>query len=270
MIILPKKILTANHQLRQAFSFDLPMFPYDNDPLGQALLDYYNGDHSVEITVLSNLAEDDVLKVSYLFRSFSEMPEREIKALDLCRGKVLDVGAGAGAHALLLQERGLEVTAVDVSAGAVEVMKARGVRSVRKENVFGLEDGPFYTILMLMNGIGIVGDLLGLDRFLDHAKRLLSPQGQIILESSDILYLYEEEDGSVLLDLNAAYYGEVEYQMDYRGVKGMPFRWLFIDFGTLQDHAEIRGYSCELVTEDEQGHFLARLVLNKDQSSPED
>lgn len=238
------------------------MFPLDNDPLGQALLDYYNGDQTAEITVSSNVADDDVLKVSYLFRSFSQLPEREVMALGLCRGKVLDVGAGAGAHTLLLQERGLEVTAADISAGAVEVMKARGVRNARQANVFGLEEGSFDTILMLMNGIGIVGGLVGLDRFLEHAKRLLSLQGQIILESSDIMYMFEEEDGSVLLDLNAPYYGEVEYQMIYRGLKGIPFSWLFIDFETLQDYAEAGGYSCEHVTEDKQGHFLARLYLN--------
>jgi SAM-dependent methyltransferase len=239
------------------------MFPFDNDPLGKALIDYHNGDHSANVTVRSNVAEDDVLKVSYLFRSFSQFPEREVKALDLCRGKVLDVGAGAGAHALVLQERGLEVTAVDISVGAVEVMKARGVRSVRQENLFGLEEGAFDTILMLMNGIGIVGNLLGLDRFLDQATRLLSPQGQIVVESSDILYLFEEEDGSVLLDLNAPYYGEVEYQMEYRGQKGLAFPWLFVDFQTLQDHAESKGYHCEYLTEDDQGHFLARLFLGE-------
>ncbi|CAN5918737.1 class I SAM-dependent methyltransferase [soil metagenome] len=245
------------------------MFPFDNDPLGQALLDYHNGDHSVQVTVRSDIAEEDVLQVSYLFRSFSQLPEREVKALELCRGRVLDVGAGAGAHTLLLQERGFEVLAVDVSAGAGEVMKARGVRSVRQVNVFGLQEGPFDTILMLMNGIGIVGDLVGLDRFLEQAKQLLSPQGQIIVESSDILFLYEEEDGSVLLDLNAPYYGEMEYQMEYRGIEGIAFKWLFVDFQTLQDHAQTCGYGCEYVIEEEQGHFIARLSLNDTLSKEE-
>jgi SAM-dependent methyltransferase len=239
------------------------MYIADKDPVGQAVLDYYKGDHSAKITVRSTIAEDDVLPVEYLFRSYPELPEREVKALGFSRGKVLDVGAGAGAHALILQERGLEVEAIDVSSGAVEVMKARGLRSVRQINVFDLEEGAFDTILMLMNGIGIVGNLEGLDRFLLQTQNLLAPQGQLLVESSDILYMYEEEDGSVLLNLNGGYYGEVEYRMEYRGIEGAPFNWLFVDFLTLQDHAHTLGYGCECLVEDEQGHYLARLTLTR-------
>lgn len=243
------------------FYLIIPMNYLINDPLGQALLDYHNGDHSARITVHSNLAEDDLMNVAYLFRSLSQLPDREVLALGHCRGRVLDVGAGAGAHTLVLQERGVEVKAIDISGGAVEVMKARGVCSVEQVNVFRLKQGQFDTILMLMNGIGIVGDLAGLDAFLRHTKKILAPEGQLLVESSDILYMYEEEDGSVLLDLTGGYYGEVEYQMEYRGLPGDPFKWLFVDFHTLHDHAQSHGYSCERLAEDEQGHYLARLAL---------
>lgn len=238
------------------------MYSADEDPIGKAILDYYNGNHAAQITVRSSIADEDVLPVSYLFRSFSALPARERAALDKCRGSVLDVGAGAGAHTLLLQERGLKVTAIDISAGAVEVMKARGVRTARLADVFRLQGEQYDTILMLMNGIGLVGDMTGLDAFLQHTKSLLHPQGQLLVESSDILYMFEEEDGSVLLNLNGAYYGEVEYQMEYQGAEGAPFPWLFVDFFTLQDHAQTQGYACACIAEDGQGHYLARLTLS--------
>ena len=138
------------------------------------------------------------------------MPELEVLALQQCRGSVLDVGAGAGCHALALQRRGLQVTALDISEGAVEAMQRQGVRQVLRQDIFQLKGAAYDTLLMLMNGIGIAGTLEGLERFLEHAKTLLRPGGQILLESSDILYMYEEEDGSVMLDRNAGYYGEVK------------------------------------------------------------
>jgi SAM-dependent methyltransferase len=238
--------------------------PGGKDPLGQAVLDFLDGVRGAKVTVSCNLADDDVLPVRYLFRSFPELPEREVKALELCRGRVLDIGAGTGVHSLVLQERGFRVKAIDISPGAVEVMKIRGVREVVQENIFRLEGEKFDTLLMLMNGIGITETLDGLDHFLQHAKKLLNPGGQVLLESSDILYIYEEEDGSVLLDLNGDYYGQVEYRMAYKDLEGEPFRWLFIDFLTLQDHAEALGYICESVLEDDQGHYLAQLTLKEE------
>ncbi|MFD2247675.1 class I SAM-dependent methyltransferase [Pontibacter ruber] len=232
------------------------------DPIGTAIQDYLKGNKRAEIVVESSITEDDVIPVDYLFRTRYEMPELEQLALDECSGRVLDIGAGAGCHSLALQEQGLEVVALDISEGAVEAMQQRGVQQVLRQDIFKLKGQQFDTLLLLMNGIGIVGDLKGLDRFLKHAATLLRPGGKILLESSDILYMYEEEDGSVLLDLNAGYYGEVKYNMKYKDQASGWFNWLFIDPAILQDYAEKHNYSFELLYEGEDGNYLARLSLN--------
>lgn len=231
-----------------------------NDPMGTAMLDYLQTATAAEITVESNLAEDDAIPVPYLFRTWEEMPELEQLALEACHGHVLDVGAGAGCHALVLQQRGLQVTALDASAGAVEAMQQRGVRQVMHSDFFDLKNMRCDTLLLLMNGIGIAGSLSGLDRLLAHAKTLLHPKGQIILESSDILYMYEDEEGAVVLDLNAGYYGEVKYNMIYKDQESGWFNWLFIDAAILQDYAEKHGYTFEVLYEGEFGNYLAKLT----------
>ena len=233
-----------------------------NDPMGTAMLDYMRGKADAEVVVASNLTEDDVIPAYYLFRKVKEMPELELLALEACRGSILDVGAGAGSHTLALQERGKDVTALDLSAGAVDTMRQRGVKQVLHQDVFDLKNRLYDTLLMLMNGIGISGNLMGLGRFLQHASTLLKPGGQILLESSDILYMYEDEDGSVLLDLNAGYYGEIKYNMTYRDHESGWFNWLYIDAAILEDHATEHGFDFELLYEGEAGNYLARLTLN--------
>lgn len=233
------------------------------DPLGHALVAYLRGDKTAKLTVHTNVSEDESLPASYFFRTLWEMPELERTALEECQGRVLDLGAGAGAHALELQSRGFSVRALDASAGAVQVMQERGVQEVAHHNLF---EAPatgeqFDTILMLMNGLGLVGTLEGLARFLKHARGFLAPGGQILATSSDIAYLYEDEEGALLIDLNGPYYGEVEYAMTFEGQTGEPFHWLFAEASILQDYAEEAGYELEIVAEDDQHQYLARLTL---------
>ncbi|PVY39060.1 class I SAM-dependent methyltransferase [Pontibacter virosus] len=234
-----------------------------NDPVGAAIQDFMAGNRKARIVVESNLTEDDEIEVAYLFRTPEQMPELELLALEKCRGRVLDVGAGAGCHSLALQERGLDVTAVDLSAGAVQAMRAQGIKQVVQQDIFHLSGQRYDTLLLLMNGVGIAGDLEGLEHFLEHTRTLLNPGGQILLESSDILYMFEEEDGSVLLDLNAGYYGEVMYNMRYKQHQTGEFKWLFIDPAILEDYATAQGYTFEQLYEGEFGNYLARLALPK-------
>ncbi|WP_243635844.1 class I SAM-dependent methyltransferase [Hymenobacter edaphi] len=234
------------------------------DPIGAALLDYVAGQTAATITVHSNVAEDEPLPAKYFFRTLWEMPALERTALDQCRGRVLDLGAGAGAHALELQSRGFQVKAVDVSPGAAQVMQQRGVQEVACHDVFELstrhDEARYDTLLMLMNGLGVVGTLEGLERFLALAHPLLVPGGQILATSADISYLYEDEDGALVFDLNAPYYGQVDYQMSYQEQTGPAFHWLFADPTIVQDYAEAAGYEVEFVDEDENQQFLVRLT----------
>ena len=234
------------------------------DILGQALLAYHHGTPDATLTVHCNAANDEPLPAAYFFRTLLQMPELERQALDESRGRVLDLGAGAGCHTLELQNRNFDwVKAVDVSAGAVRVMAARGVRTVARHDLFAplpATELPYDTVLLLMNGLGLTGTLAGLDKFLAHARTLLAPGGQILATSSDVRYLYEDEDGALRLNLNGPYYGEVEYQLSYGEQTGEPFPWLFVDAALLNDAAEAAGYSADFIGEDESEQYLVRLV----------
>ena len=229
------------------------------DPFEQAFFDYLRGRTDARLTVHNNKGDEEVMQVAYFFRSFQEMPTMEQLAMEACQGHVLDIGAGSGCHALHLQEQGLRVTALDIREGFVEVMRKRGIRDVVHKDVRALDTGTYDTLLMLMNGIGFTGTLDGLEQFLTDARKLLNPGGQIILDSSDLIYLYQDQDGTVTLNLNENYYGEVEYQVEYEGVKGIPFKWLFVDYANLSFIADMAGYRCELLFEDEHFNYLARL-----------
>lgn len=231
-----------------------------DDVIGTALCNFYYRKDDTAITVSSSITEDDVIPVTYLFRTYNEMPSIEQLALDHCKGKVLDVGAGSGCHSQVLQERGEKVAAIDLSEGAVKVMKERGIEA-EKQNFYAVEDN-YDTLLFLMNGIGIAGTLDQLPAFLNKARSILNPGGQIILDSSDIRYMFAEEDGSVWVNLNTEYYGEVTYEMSYQGLKTTPFNWLFVDFETLKKVATECGLKTELLSEGEHFDYLAKLTFN--------
>jgi SAM-dependent methyltransferase len=233
-----------------------------SDIIGHALQDFMAGDQEATIRVYSDISEPDLLPASYFFRNWEQMPELEKIALALCRGKVADLGAGAGSHSLYLQAKGLDVTAFDISRGACSVMKKRGVEKVTQTNIFDLGPDRFDSILMLMNGMGLVNSLEGLVYFLERLKKNLNPGGQVLVDSSDITYMYYDEQGALNINLNDDYHGVVTYQMEYKSKKGQPFKWLFIDFPVLKDYAEKCGYTCTFISEGENDQFLAQLTLN--------
>jgi hypothetical protein len=229
------------------------------NPFEQAFADYLAGDENATVIVHNTKGDDETMPVHYFFRSFKEMPELEKLALKHCSGAILDIGAGSGSHSLFLQNKGLDVTALDIRKGFADVMKKRGVKNVLHSDIFSFYGQRFDTLLMMMNGIGFTINFEGLQKFLVHAKSILNPGGQILLDSSDLLFLYEEEDGSYKIDLNENYYGEVEYQVEYKGILEEPFKWLFVDFSNLAYYAEEAGFRSELIYEDEHYNYLARL-----------
>lgn len=232
------------------------------DVMGQACADYLAGVPNGKIKVKSNIVEDDVIPVPYLFRTFEQMPDVEQQALKLCRGRVLDVGAGTGSHALWLQEQKMDVAALEMSPGLCEVMRRRGVERVLEADFFQWQpDGLYDTLLMLMNGIGLVGKLDHLGNFFERAKKLMAPGGQLLLDSSDIAYLFGDEDTEDLPETFDHYYGEIQYQMVYKQAKSNRFHWLFIDPYMLAHVAEQNGWLCEIVQEGENGEYLARLTI---------
>lgn len=232
-----------------------------HDPMGAAIDEYQRSGRAGRLLVKSSMFDDDEIPVAHLFRTWEQMPALEQRALAMARGKVLDVGAGAGCHALELQQRGLDVMAIDISPLSCEAMQARGVRQVQCINLYDPRlTGPYDTLLMLMNGTGIIGRLKQMPDFLERIYALLARDGQLLIDSSDLKYLYENEDGSYDIDPLGEYYGQVDYQMVYRKVKGEPFDWLYVDFETLKLISENNGWVCELVAQGEHYDYLARLT----------
>jgi SAM-dependent methyltransferase len=230
------------------------------DPIGQAILDYAKNKKPFDIIVSSDICEDDIIPIEVLFRNLKDMPEIEKKALKLCKGKVLDVGAGAGIHCQELIKNGLSTHALDSSQGSIEYLKNIGVSATLCSFESFDSKTKFDTILMLMNGIGIAGTLANLEKTLLKAKSLLQDGGQLICDSSDIRYLYEDEDGSMWMDLNSEYYGNFRFQMHYKKISGPWFDWLYVDYDNLHRVATKVGFKSVKIMEQEN-HFLAQLTL---------
>lgn len=230
----------------------------NTDPLGQAILDYIKNNHAQDVIVASDLCEDDVIETAYLFRSWKEMPQLEKTALNRCTGSVLDIGAGAGAHAKVLKEKGLQVTALEPSEGAIDYLKSIGIDTIQNR-IQNISNQTYDTLLLLMNGLGLAGRLDQLESFLQHLKSLLNSGGKIICDSTDVMYLYEEEDGSMWMDLNAEYYGNFKFQMTYKDHQTEWFDWLYVDLERLTSASEKVGLSVELLFE-ENDHYLVELT----------
>ena len=238
------------------------------DPMGRAIADYHKSKKASKLRVFSPMFEEDEIPLATLFRSYEDMPEIERKALDMAKGRILDVGAASGCHSLVLQDRGMDVTAIDISPLSVETMKERGVKKVLEQDFFELGsqqdfftlEGQYDTILMLMNGIGIVGTLERMPEFFKQLDTILASGGQVLCDSSDISYVFETEEGIIELPDDMGYYGEHSFRMQYKDTIGEPFDWLYIDADTLKQKAGRCGYAVELVAEGEHYDYLARIT----------
>lgn len=232
----------------------------DKDPMGRAIAEYHKNGKAGKLRVFSSMFYEDEIPVATLFRCHKDMPPIEQKAIDLCRGRILDAGAGSGCHCLELQKRGYETVGIDISQLSVEVMRSRGIDARNIDFFDETFTEKFDTILLIMNGIGIVGKTERLESFFRRAKRLLTDNGQILLDSSDIRYIFTNDDGSMDINLAAGYYGEVDYKMRYRNTTGNAFDWLYIDFDTLSMYAAANGFNCEKCLDGEHYEYLARLT----------
>ncbi len=228
--------------------------------MGQAIADYWKYkkcEH--KLMVYSPDFEDDEFPVETLFRDFGDMPEIEQTALRMAKGKILDVGAGAGCHSLSLQSQGQLATAIDISPLLVATMRERGVEDARLQDFWTVPE-KYDTILMLMNGSGIVGSVDNFGHFFKHVDAILKDGGQVLMDSTDLCYLFENEDGSMDIPIGGRYYGEMDYTMKYGKIVGKPFPWLYVDFDTLSFHAEKSGFRAELIAEGDHYDYLSRIV----------
>lgn len=227
------------------------------DAFGNAISDFYKTGKADVLFLHNSYGEVEEMPVELFFRGEDEMPFLEHKAISLCYGKILDVGAGVGSHALFLQEIGFDVTAIDISADAVKIMKQRGVKEALEQDVYLVKE-KYDTLLFLMNGIGLTGTLQGFADFLIKAKEMINPGGQLVFDTSDISYLYEDLEKPA-----NQYFGEVSYCYEYKKQKGSWFNWLYLDQGTLAHVAHQNGWDLEVIFEDGEDQYLAKLTLIK-------
>lgn len=232
------------------------------DLFGKAILDYQTNSSPENIITSTSISEDDEMEVAYLFRSFDEMPAIEQKALQLANGKTLDIGCGAGSHSLYLQnERNINVHSIDISKNAIQACLLRGLKNVQAIDVLDLENEKYDTILLLMNGTGIFETLEKSTIYLQKLKSLLNPNGQILIDSSDIIYMFDEdEDGGKWIPSDN-YYGELTFSLQYKKEKEVDFPWLYMDYNTLQNAALANGLKCQLILEGDHFDYLAQLTI---------
>lgn len=226
------------------------------DVLGQAIYDYHYRLSPSKLYIHNKFGLPDVMPVETYFREEEDMPLLELKALELCKGNILDIGAGAGSHALYLQHHQQQVTALEISPLASEVMKARGVKNIITADVNTFTGQTFDTLLLMMNGIGLTANLPGLSIFFEHAKTLLSPGGQLIFDSSNVAYLYK----NAIRPINK-YYGIIDFRYEYKRQKTTWFTWLYVDMKTLHKIAAAAGWLTEILFTDDHDQYLARLTL---------
>ena len=225
------------------------------DIYGNALLDFHKTGKADVLWLHNSYDEPEEMPIEVFFRGEDDMPEIELKALGLCKGKVLDVGAGVGSHALLLDKKGVDVIAIDISSTAVAIMQERGVKKPVLQDFFSITE-KYDTLLFMMNGIGLTGTLQGFENFLETAKNILNKNGQLLFDSSDISYLYDD----MPMPENQ-YFGEISYCYEYKNQKGNWFNWLYIDPTTLQRLSEQHGWNCKIVYHDDDDQYLAQLTL---------
>lgn len=229
-----------------------------NDVFGQALYDYYTKAAPGKLWIHNKYGPKEEMPVHIYFRKAADMPDLELIALQNCKGKVLDIGAGAGSHSLALQKNNADVTALEISPKAAQVMKMRGVTAIVEQDIFKFETAGFDTLLLLMNGIGLTGTTSRLKEFFQHAKKLLKGNGQLIFDSSNVAYLYEGKPPKM-----ENYYGEIMYMYEFKRQKTDWFSWLYIDKKKLTQIAAEEGWKTEILFKDEFDQYLARLVLLK-------
>lgn len=235
----------------------------DIDVFGKAIFAYHHHQDETDIIVHSPDFDDDIIPVSVLFRNYEEMPALEKEALNKSYGKVLDVGCGAGSHTLYLQQqKDLDVTGIDISKGAIEICKLRGCKNVKVQDYFKWNAEKYDTLLFMMNGTGIIEKLSNLDRFFEHSKALMTTNGQLLIDSSDLSYLLDpDEDGGIWVDPDQGYYGELEFSISYKGETANKFNWLYLDFPSLELAANKNGFSCELIKKGDHYDYLAKLKV---------
>jgi hypothetical protein len=225
------------------------------DPFGSAVLGIWKGNEDEKLLLHTSYGPVEEMPLEIFFRELDEMTELEVIAIESCRGSVLDLGAGAGCFSVLLQQMEFEIHALDNSLGCANVLHQRGVKNIHQIDLYSYNAPKVNTVLVMMNGLGLAGKLDNVVSFFDHLKSLLAPGGRIIIDSSDISYMYKR--GTKPKD---RYFGEVQFQFEYAGELGEWFDWVYVDYKTLCKVLAPHGWDIELLYENKLGEYLVKVA----------
>jgi len=198
MVINPQKTKTTkdNPEIETSTQDLVSDFVEKSDVFGEALYGYLNGDSSTYSIIWRNNTHIDDIDTSVFFNSYLGWEDYEKNILlKNIKGKVLDIGAGAGRHALFLQKKGFDVQAIDNSPGAVQIMKIRGVKNVQLADMRDLPfpGNSFNSVLIMFSDLGIAGSIKDTKQLLKNLYKMTTEKGRIILALRDPFSLRQSQ-----------------------------------------------------------------------------
>lgn len=238
-----------------------------NDVFGKVLKDYQAGkDPQYRVLRDDGHGEKKFVSPEEYFLNYEEWDKPEKEIIKLARKKTLDIGAGAGKHALYLQNKGYDVKAVDISSGAVDVMRERGVEDVQLQDVNKLDfnEDVFDTILLMGNNLGLAGTVeKTLDLFERLAKmtkedaRIIGTTRDVFASNKEIHKKYQEKN---IKTGKAA--GQLKLRLAYKDEKGEWLDYLLFDRKQLYDLLNQTQWIAYMVTRNYDGTY--GVVLKKE------
>lgn len=225
------------------------MFFKKKDIIGNALLDYLNGNPNAELILHSHMKINnnhivngkDRIQVSGFYNEINNLMEVDKQILNQCYGKVLDIGAGAGSHSLILMNKGIDVYSLDISPGAVEVMKRRGLKKVYCNDIKKIKITQFDTLIFAGNNHGLFGSIQELEEFFLNTADLLKPNGQILIASPYIKIPINNHD----IGRFCTQYIELNMKLEYKGVVSKAFKWFMVEPDYLINYFKKYGWTIE-------------------------
>ncbi|MBT3284971.1 class I SAM-dependent methyltransferase [Candidatus Bathyarchaeota archaeon] len=233
------------------------------DAFGEIYMAYYKGEPSNH-----NLERDDGLiqesaDAHYYFRAYEEWQKNEQDAIKEVKGKILDIGLGAGRHTLYLQNKGHDVTGIDTSQLSLEVARLRGVKKCMLMNLHKLDfpDNSFDTVLMLGQNLGL-GNMAVMRSYLSKIYDITTSDGIIIGEARDPSGTTNPE--------HLAYYernrkkglpiGLVKVRIGFQGKVGEWFDLFLMDQELLEEIVAPTGWKVSKNYYSEQGMYITILT----------
>jgi len=228
------------------------------EPLAVALRDHHRTGRPRRVRATRSDGVSFDIETEEYFTLDGSLADLDQLALDRCRGRVLDVGAGAGRHALALQGMGREVVAIDLSPICVSLCQERGVRDARTFDVMTIDSeeqcGRFDSIFFGMQTIGVAGGVVPLEKLLRRLQNCLEPGGALIVDSRALREAWEGDESDA-----SPSRGEIVLSTRYRGWRGEHFPWVYLAEADLTDVAARAGFEMETLGSVESGEYLAVL-----------